>query len=152
MTEISDNEKREIHLCEDCAHEQGLTLKGQVSLADFLAGLMKAPANKEIAKLAKIKCPVCGINYLEFQQKGRFGCPKDYEVFKKLVEPLLEKVHGSVEHVGKAPIAVGAPDTVRVRLAALRKRLAAAVTDENYELAAELRDEIKKLEDGNRAT
>lgn len=150
MTEISSGEKQEIHLCEQCAQEQGLTLKGQVSLADFLAGLIKAPVTQEMARLAKLQCPSCGMSYLEFQSKGRFGCGKDYEVFQKLVEPLLEKVHGSVEHVGKAPTG-GKENAGRARLVALRRKLKGAIDEERYEEAAQIRDEIRKLEGGEGA-
>jgi protein arginine kinase activator len=151
MTEIQGAEKKEVHLCEDCSQSEGVTLKGQVSLADFLAGLIKTPATREISKLAEMKCPECGITYLDFQAKGRLGCPKDYEVFQKLIEPLVEKIHGSTEHVGKAPAHSLSGDTLRLRLATLRKQLKLAIDNEKYELAAELRDEVRRLEGGSGA-
>jgi len=146
MTEIVGEEKKEIHLCDQCAQEQGLTIKGQVSLADFLAGLIKAPVTQEMARLAKLQCPVCGINYVEFQSKGRFGCARDYDVFDKLIEPLLEKIHGATEHVGKAPPLGG--DGVQARLVTLRRKLKSAVDEEKYEEAAGIRDEIRRIEEG----
>jgi protein arginine kinase activator len=151
MTEISGDEKEEIHLCEECAQEHGLMLKGQVSLADFLAGLIKAPVTQEMARLAKLQCPSCGISYIEFQSKGRFGCEKDYEVFSKLIAPLLEKVHGAVEHIGKVPARTPGGETA-ARLATLRRLLKTAVDDEKYEEAAQLRDEIRKIEGGQDAS
>jgi protein arginine kinase activator len=148
MTEISGDQKEEIHLCEECAQEHGLTMKGQVSLADFLAGLIKAPITQEMSRLAKLQCPSCGISYLEFQSKGRFGCPKDYEVFAKLVEPLLDKVHGAVEHSGKVPVKAPEGDAKGARLTTLRRMLKAAIDDEKYEEAAAIRDQIRKIEGG----
>jgi len=150
MTEIAGNEKKEVHLCEECSQTEGVTLKGQMSLADFLAGLIKSPATREVAKLAEMKCPECGITYLEFQSKGRLGCPRDYEVFEKLLEPLAEKIHGGTEHVGKAPAHNASGDSFRLRLAALRKSLKSAIDEEKYEEAAGIRDEIQKLEGGER--
>ncbi len=152
MTEISGGEKSEIHLCEQCSREEGVTLKSQVSLADFLAGLIKAPASKEAAKLASMKCPDCGIDYAEFQSKGRFGCARDYDVFARLVEPLVEKIHGGTEHVGKSPLLSASRESARMRLVSLRKQLKLAVDEENYELAAQLRDEIRKHEGGFNGT
>jgi protein arginine kinase activator len=152
MTEIAGSEKKEVHLCEDCSQTEGVTLKGQMSLADFLAGLIKSPATREVAKLAEIRCPECGINYIEFQSKGRLGCAKDYDVFGKLLEPLVEKIHGGTEHVGKAPAHNSSGDSFRLRLVTLRKSLKAAIDEEKYELAAQLRDEIQKLEGGERGT
>lgn len=149
MTEIMGEKKEEIHLCEECAQEHGLTMKGQVSLSDFLTGLIKAPITQEMSRLAKLQCPSCGISYLEFQSKGRFGCPKDYEVFAKLVEPLLDKVHGAVEHAGKFPVKSAEGDSKGLQLTALRRMLKSAVDDENYEEAAAIRDQIRKLEGGD---
>jgi len=147
MTEIVGEEKKEVHLCDGCAQEQGLTLKGQVSLADFLAGLIKTPVNQELALLAKLECPVCGINYLEFQTKGRFGCARDYEIFEKLVQPLLDKLHGASEHIGKIPAAGAGTDGVQARLSTLRRELKAAIDEEKYEEAAQIRDEMRRLEE-----
>jgi protein arginine kinase activator len=148
ITDLADDSKAELHLCDECAEKEGVMLKSQVSLADFLAGLIKAPVTKEMARLAKLKCPECGINYLEFQAKGRFGCPKDYEVFSELVQPLLDKIHGSTVHVGKWPLASGSPADTSARLTALRMKLNAAVEQERYEEAARLRDEIRGIEGG----
>ncbi|MCD6405404.1 MAG: UvrB/UvrC motif-containing protein [Planctomycetes bacterium] len=139
--------KTEIWLCEECAQKEGVTLKSQVSLADFLAGLIKAPVTKEMARLAKLKCPECGITYLEFQSKGRFGCPNDYEVFSKLVEPLLDKIHGSTRHVGKRPAGTPPPADKGASLSALKSALETAVKAERYEDAAKIRDEIRSLKD-----
>ncbi len=139
--------KTEIWLCEECAQKEGVTLKSQVSLADFLAGLIKAPVTKEMTKLANLKCPECGITYLEFQSQGRFGCPNDYKVFAELVEPLLDKIHGSTKHVGKRSAGAPFPADKTASLAALRSALEAAVKAERYEEAAKLRDEIRSLKD-----
>ncbi|MHC4712164.1 MAG: UvrB/UvrC motif-containing protein [Planctomycetota bacterium] len=146
VVDVQDEKKGEVHLCDECAQKEGVTLKSQVSLADFLAGLIKAPVTKEMARLAKLKCPRCGINYLEFQSKGRFGCADDYEVFAKLVEPLLQKIHGADRHVGKAPTGAPGSSDASVVLVALKKKLAEAVEQERYEEAAHLRDEILNLE------
>ena len=148
MTEIEGSEKKEVHLCEDCSRSEGVTLKGQMSLADFLAGLIKAPATREAAKLAEMKCPDCGITYLEFQAKGRLGCGKDYQVFARLLEPLAEKIHGGTQHVGKSPAQSTGAKASRQTLAQLRKELKAAIDAEQYESAARLRDEIQKIEGG----
>jgi protein arginine kinase activator len=151
MTEIENGVHKEVHLCEDCSRDEGVTMKGQVSLADFLAGLIKAPVAKEVARLADVKCPDCGISYVEFQSKGRFGCARDYDVFRRFVEPLVEKIHGGTEHVGKAPVKSAEAEALRLRLATLRGELKLAVDQEKYELAAQLRDEVQRLEGGSGA-
>ena len=146
VTEVADGSKSEVHLCDDCAQKEGVTLKGHVSLADFLAGLIKAPVTKEMAKLSKLKCPVCGISYLEFQSKGRLGCPQDYEVFADLIDDLLDRIHGSTSHIGKTP-APGVPANAgATELESLKRELAQAIHEERYEEAAKLRDRIREVE------
>ena len=146
VTNVASEGKAEVHLCDECAAKEGVTLKSQVSLADFLAGLIKAPVTKEMARLANLKCPDCGINYLEFQSKGRLGCPRDYEVFAQLIGPLLEKVHGSSRHVGKTPRGEAVQGDASVQLTQLKKQLTLAVDEERYEDAANLRDRIREIE------
>lgn len=147
VIDVSGEHAGEINLCDECAQREGVTIKSQVSLADFLAGLVKTPATREMKKLAQLRCPNCGINYVEFQSKGRFGCPRDYEVFAELVEPLIEKIHGATRHTGKTPLAAETSET-SVELTSLKRKLAAAVDDEHYEQAADLRDRIREMEGG----
>jgi len=50
-----------------------------------------------------LRCPDCGISLPEIQERGRFGCPKDYEVFEDAVIKTLDLYHGSTQHRGKIP-------------------------------------------------
>jgi protein arginine kinase activator len=89
-------------------------------------------------------CPVCKISFAEFRTTGRLGCANDYRAFEAELRPLLDNIHGSTKHVGRAPHQQGAgPNT---HLLALRKELQTAVGEENYERAAQIRDEIDRLE------
>lgn len=105
---------------------------------------------KEDAKSVPV-CPDCGMTLAEFKSRGRFGCARDYEVFANHLETLLERVHDTTppRHKGRRPqSAVGSGDLVhrRLEISTLRDQLQGAVTDENYELAARLRDRINQLE------
>lgn len=102
------------------------------SLDKIFKDLGVTPKQKEIT------CSDCGMTLSKFQQTGRFGCAKDYDLFQ--VGPMLEKIHGKSVHTGKAPEKPGD----RIKL--LKKNMEAAVKSEDYEKAAALRDEIKKLE------
>jgi protein arginine kinase activator len=89
-------------------------------------------------------CPVCKISFAEFRTSGRLGCANDYRAFEAELKPLLENIHGSSRHVGRSPHHQGAgPNT---HLLNLRKELQKAVGQENYERAAQIRDEIDRLE------
>jgi len=92
LTEILNNEKRERHLCEDCAREEGVAIKAQINLQDILSGMLEA--HESTGRDVNLCCPDCGITYAEFRSQGRLGCPHDYEVFAEPLAEVLQKVHG----------------------------------------------------------
>jgi protein arginine kinase activator len=148
LTELLPNkEKRELHLCESCAQTQGSTGMEIMGLISSAFG----PTGKSAggAEATETKCPNCGLAYSDFRSRGRLGCPQCYEVFRTALEPLLEKIHGKDKHVGKTPGGPPAADRAHEkRLVSLRRQLQSAVKDENYELAAKLRDDLRKAEGG----
>ena len=146
LTEIIKGQKREIHLCDQCAREQEITIKTHFTLPDLLQGLISAHLGGLSEELAKLRCPQCGMKYMEFRGQGRLGCPTDYEVFAKGLTPLLERIHGATRHVGKVPRRAGRDDPLRRELADLRHQLREAVGKEAYEEAARLRDLIREKE------
>ena len=90
------------------------------------------------------QCPDCGMTYAEFRQQGRFGCPRDYEVFKDQLTPLLLRIHNRTRHVGAPePEPTGEREHL---LSELQAKLEQAIQAEAYESAAQLRDEIEKIE------
>ena len=145
VTEILDGEKRELHLCEECAREKKIGFPTDLSLSDILGGLIEAHSEKDVPELVGLSCPQCGITYAEFRSGAGLGCPADYDIFAKGLMPFLEKVHGSSQHRGKVPRAAGDAAGGR-RIAQLQRQLLRAVEKEDYESAARLRDEIHQLE------
>src|SRR5262245_4587053 len=151
LTEIVGNkDKRELHLCEQCAQQQqgasGMEIMGLISSAFGPTTSSKTPGPTSTEQ----KCASCGLAYSDFRSRGRLGCPQCYDVFRDALEPLLEKIHGKSRHEGKAP-GGGPPSAERSRekhLVALRRQLHAAIKNENYELAAKLRDELRRAEGG----
>lgn len=135
------------HMCEACA--QALELPAAPATAakatPDIWKLLRQSAQKARAE-GSLACPECGMSLAEFRSKGRFGCAKDYEVFRAHIEPLLLRVHNAREHRGRRP---NEDEFVRQRmqqLSDLRSKLEAAVREEAYEHAARLRDEIQGLE------
>jgi protein arginine kinase activator len=149
LTEISNNQKKEVHLCETCAQEKGVAIHSHVknlSLPEFFGQLSDAPTSAKPA--AGTVCPVCKIDYQEFRASGKFGCASDYRVFRKELDYLLDKVHGAVQHRGKMPMRVGMEMSRRRQIDELKKELRTAVDSEQYEQAANIRDRIHMLERG----
>jgi len=151
LTDIVNKKKREAHLCEKCARERDLLPEtaGQAIDLKALVNLMMAPEPAQFAPSVTVpvalQCPKCGLTYAAFKGEGRFGCAHDYDVFRSVLEPLLERVHRGTAHTGKLPAA--ARDAARVaRIAGLRTEMATAIGTENYEQAARLRDLIREME------
>jgi protein arginine kinase activator len=68
--------------------------------------------------------------------------------FEAALAPLLERAQeGATHHVGKAPRRAGTGEQRQQLLTRMRKRLAEAVESEDYELAARLRDDLRRFEE-----
>ncbi len=147
MTEIvSEDEKRERHLCEECAEKLGLTVK-HYSLSELLSGIAAGQLQQKGGVAPDVTCPSCGMKFADFQGAGRFGCAEDYEAFSELILPRLERFHDATQHVGKFPRTGDSARTQAGYVRSLRAQLREAVAQEAYERAAKLRDEIRKIED-----
>ncbi len=141
-----NGEKRERHLCERCAAEEGVTVQKQETITTLLEGFVKQSAGITSAADA-LACPRCGMTFREFRAHGLLGCPEDYKVFAKHLGPLIERAHGgATHHVGKAPGSPVDESPNQVKLSALRRTLKEALDIEDYEQAAKIRDELKALE------
>ena len=157
LTEIIKSQKRELHLCPDCAKEKGVedfsdfpSIVSGAALPDLLAGLADQDAQGDLpAAGAKVSCPHCRMTHEEFRKSGRLGCGECYRAFDAILTPLLKRIHGSVQHVGRVPPekeAAGSPASGKVRLARFKERLKAAVAAEDFEAAAQWRDQIRTIE------
>ena len=148
LTEIVNNQMVEIHLCEPCAQEKGTDFKTHFNFGDLLAGLTTEASKPTRSGERRVgKCVECGLTYEEFGKSGRLGCAACYESFAKLLIPLIKRVQRSTHHVGKKPSKVGGEVKVTHDLRVLQERLRKSVQSESFEEAAQLRDEIKQMED-----
>lgn len=152
ITELTSGTPQELHLCEQCAREylaqsDPETPSGAPSLAEgLLSNLPIGKTSEELQKLDKRSCPICGITFAQFRSQGRLGCPNDYSFFEKELDPLLLNIHGETTHVGRRPSrGVEAADR-QTELIRLRKELKAAIAEEDYERASQIRDEIRRIE------
>jgi len=150
LTEIADGVRTEIHVCERCASEQDIAVKSHIPINELLSSLLAVqPTDDELSGPSEqtLVCPSCGFTLDQFRKEGVLGCPHDYVVFEKSLQPLVEKAHdGKTAHCGKAPSKTPQDTRKQMKLLKLRQRLEAAVRSEDYELAAKLRDEINQNE------
>lgn len=152
VTRIVDGDTVEqVHLCEQCAAEQGelnLPADPHFTVQQFLASLMgiAGPEAGVAEAVPDTRCPHCGLSYGEFAKTGLLGCPECYDAFSEQLEPLVHRIQGQGRHAGKLPKRVGGALVQRRLLEEMRRELAAAVHEERFERAAELRDQIRALE------
>jgi protein arginine kinase activator len=147
VTETVEGRRREIHLCGPCAREAGLIAAEDVPplpLEGVVQGLILAHVGELVGEIAGLTCPDCGLMFMEFRRGGRLGCPRDYEAFAIGLNPILGRTQGATRHVGKRPRRP-ARGVDRLRLRSLLRR---AIAREDYEQAAQLRDQLR-LEDGD---
>ncbi len=157
LTEIVDEQMSELHLCEECARKKSAQMEQQFGLSDLLAGLADFEKPSEDKEAVVLTCPNCGLSYKDFKKVGRLGCSECYQAFKKLLVPLLKRIHGSNLHCGKCPVKLPASGGAKAGrkkpdLQELKSRLQKAVEDEAYEEAAKLRDQIRELQEKDKPT
>ena len=147
LTKVKDNEMQVLHLCESCAAEEGVESTGSAGpgpLADFLAQIGKS-VGEEANSLGE--CPSCGMTPAQLKQTGRLGCAECYTHFEPHLRGLLRRLHGGTQHAGKQVIARSVDEQDRrSQVDSLRRGLLRAVDAEDFERAAQLRDEIRQLE------
>ena len=158
-TKIVNGHKEERHVCEECASHlkeplgafPTLGLLPDFSMADFIGGFFNPESQSQPFVQKNMSpqdaCPVCGMTAGEFRKLGRVGCSNCYDYFSDVMPGLIQRIHGNSCHTGKVPIRGEARLAEKQKASRLRQELQMAVQAENFERAAELRDEIKKLEE-----
>ncbi|MCR8846675.1 UvrB/UvrC motif-containing protein [Paenibacillus sp. SC116] len=160
FTKIINGEKTEFHICESCAREKGELIPGApngFSIHNLLSGLLDFDMTNGNSQLQSglygvkstqevMRCDHCGLTFSQFSKMGRFGCDACYNSFASRLDPLLKRVHGSIVHVGKIPKRNGIVMQRKRELIVLREKLQLSIQLEQFETAAQLRDEIRKIE------
>lgn len=144
LTEITNGQRSERHLCQECAQQHGLASQSQIPLNELLSSLLSAQPQNAQEPATDHPCPVCGMTLKRFSKESLLGCPHDYDEFAQELLPLIEQTqNGKSTHCGKVPSRTPQEDRKNVELSNLRRQLDAAVKNEDYETAARLRDQIK---------
>jgi protein arginine kinase activator len=153
FTKILNGDKTEFHLCDSCAREKGEILPGSVngfSIHNLLSGLIDFEPSTGGAtvpsKSQSLKCEGCGLTYSQFSKIGRFGCSQCYTSFGSRLDPLFRRVHGNTTHMGKVPERSGGRIKIKKEIEQLKKELQYRIEQEEFEMAAQVRDQIRSLE------
>jgi len=152
LKKVEGGEVQELHLCEGCAAERGVSVAGDL-VKDAMGALLAGLGGEEGGEgglssgAALSACPECGATLQDFRRTGRLGCGACWATFEGPLRGLVRRVHGASRHAGKYYVPPGEEPEDRSALARqLRERLAVAVQEEQFETAAELRDRLRGLE------
>jgi protein arginine kinase activator len=143
LTQIVGDKMQKVDLCEECAKQKGVNDPAGFSLADLLLGLGASQEMEQAAGSSDLKCPHCGFTHADFKKAGRLGCSECYVTFAEGLEGLLKSMHKGIKHTGKVPSSLQQTRDLSDKLKTLQKKLDKAVADEDFEQAAQVRDEIK---------
>ncbi len=151
--QIVNGEKREAHLCTECASKLGYDAHTFMSGSQFNIGLDSFLSNmftqnKTVSPHSTVTCPLCGAHEADIARTGRVGCSQCYTVFGELLNQYINRIHGNASHVGRFPEGLDEKRKSRLKLDSLRADMQRAVESQEYEKAAEIRDKIKELEGG----
>lgn len=135
---------QKLDLCEECAKAKGFN-DPSFTYADLVLGLGASQEIEHAAGGTELKCSRCGFTQADFKKSGRLGCPECYKTFSEGLSGLLKTMHKGTRHVGKAPEGARPAIDNSDRLKVLQKKLDKAVESENFEEAAQLRDEIRQV-------
>lgn len=142
---IINGKIEEYDLCPECAKKMGYTNffsnfqnEWNSMLGSFFGGGLPS-------RTSATRCKSCGSSFAEIAKRGMVGCPDCYETFYEELLPSIKKIHGNTQHNGKFPASAGKELATVNELKALQEQLNEAVTKQEFEKAAQLRDKINEL-------
>lgn len=135
----------EYHLCAECAKKLNVSAFDPFDLSE-LWGSFFGDRQPDSPSLNQKRCKTCGSSFADIANSGKLGCPDCYSEFNDELLPSLRKIHGKTRHVGRVPGSANENTKTGYMINDLKKQLADAVENEDYEQAAKLRDQIKAYE------
>ena len=172
---------RELNLCEECSQKLGIghmDFSMPMDFSNFFGDFMEEFAKPEwmplLNEVKTLTCDNCGYTFDDIVNTGKLGCGNCYDVFEAKLDPIIKKIQGSNQHVGrigkiidnkideklkeseskrnKASNNINSTndnkDNKATKLEQLQEQLKLAIKEERYEDAAKIRDNIKNFKDG----
>ena len=150
---VVNGDTTQMHLCAECAQSLGYgdMFSGfGLNLDDFFGGFL-GDATQKLVSQGEQRCTKCGNSFNDIVRSGKVGCSECYNIFYDKLLPSIQRIHGRIKHNGKqAPsIEATANQVEQIKIdpvEELKKELAAAIENQEFEQAAVIRDKIKELE------
>lgn len=143
LVAVIDGVKTERHLCTDCVEKQKQRMRAegmQSMLSAIISGARRASSQR-----SNLRCSYCGLSYDEFRKTSRLGCAQCYQDFRTQLKPVLQRLHGATQHVGRVPEQVDEALKRSNQIDRLRREMEIAVACEDFENAAQIRDELRQM-------
>jgi protein arginine kinase activator len=147
IQQVIGKERVDLHMCEECALERGITGEGEhveLSISNMLNGLVDIRNLKEKKNAI---CPQCGLSWDLIHKREKMGCAECYTTFSREIRFLLEKMGVESAHRGKLPKGLRTYKRYLVDVVKLKEGLKEALKREDYEKAARIRDRLAELEE-----
>ncbi len=143
-----NGETKEHFLCPVCASLS----YSDMSFQNLFQGFLNNFVNKNGIELDKPNAPTkkcsCGYSYNDIKNIGKLGCKNCYTTFKTELDEIIRSFQGAGNHTGKTPKRQFDNIVLEKKLDLLKIKLKQRIQSEEYEEAAKIRDEIRKIEGG----
>ena len=159
-TENINGKKTKYSICEDCAKELDID---NIIIDEFNNSLFKSFFKQNLVQEKKQqeskKCSVCGCTFEDIIKNEKLGCSNCYEEFSEKLDLIFKKMHGKNRHIGRkldeSKEEIDSTEKVKTVAAEVKNteileiKLKELIQNEEYEEAAKIRDEIKKIKEKN---
>lgn len=151
IKKIANGKTTQAHLCSSCYK----SLNYDKMLGNFSLNLPSIFSNffgdssLALSDSNKQRCENCGCSFDEIIKTGKVGCANCYDKFYSKLLPSIQRIHGRTTHAGKVPEnitpVIKKEKTIDEKVDELMQAMNEAVAKMEFEKAAQIRDEIKKL-------
>jgi len=154
---LADGGRTTRHLCRECMVRLNPAMNAG-NFRNLLSSLMTAIAGNRPEPQAQaeeekpsippeedISCPRCGMSLSRFMAGGHLGCAGCYDTFRTQLQPMLLQIHGRTQHAGRRPLDSRTEQSARNRREQLTQLMQQAVAVEDFETAAQLRDQLRAM-------
>ncbi len=150
FTSIVNGNYKELWLCPECAKNKGIGIGNLFThtATDFSSFLGSFFGDGLPSRTSATRCKSCGSSFADIARSGKVGCADCYTNFYDELLPSIQKIHGNITHTGKIASCANPQLKAEKELEKIKTELDNAVKEQNFELAAKLRDKIKEMEGG----
>ncbi len=148
---LDDLLEQQLETSELSNDEQEMLAQEASELEAILGANKKADPSSALQNTSnstEIACSHCGTTSSPPFTTNRMGCQHEYDLHGETIIHILEQIHENSHHLGRRP--ENAPDNPVERVLAhrilLEKQLKQAISEENYEEAARIRDALQALD------